>query len=210
MSLLATASTWDTKDIQCNKKRKKCTFQESVQKQEESKNRINDLLNNMKNVIPDNEGVNLGNFEPLHPPEMPATDKTKATPFTNPYDSNIQKSNENNSKNLSSFVPIDLTSKEGFSNRTSLASSYNDSYGGNLSEYMKPFMNKMGSPLMETKQILGNEKLIEKLNYIIHLLEEQKHEPTQHITEEFLLYTFLGVFIIYIVDSFSRAGKYIR
>ena len=205
MSLLATASTWDTKDIQCNKKRKKNTFQDNVQKQEESKNRINDLLNNMKNVIPDNEGVNIGNFQPLRPPEISDTDKTKTTPFTNPHDTT-----EKNSTNLSSFIPIDLTSKEGFSNRTSLASSYNDSYGGNLSEYMKPFISKTGSPLMEPKQILGNEKLIEKLNYIIHLLEEQKHEPTQHITEEFLLYTFLGVFIIYIVDSFSRAGKYIR
>ena len=205
MSLLATASTWDTKDIQCNKKRKKNTFQDNVQKQEESKNRINDLLNNMKNVIPDNEGISLGSFQPLRPPEISDTDKTKTTPFTNPYDTT-----EKNSTNLPSFIPIDITSKEGFSNRTSLASSYNDSYGGNLSEYLKPFMNKTGSSLMEPKQILGNEKLIEKLNYIIHLLEEQKHEPTQHITEEFLLYTFLGVFIIYIVDSFSRAGKYIR
>lgn len=208
MSLLATASTWDTKDIQCNKKRKKNTFQDSVQKQEESKNRISDLLNNMKNVIPDNEGVNLGSFQPLNPPEISETDKTKTTPFANTYDMHVQ--NEKNSQNLPSYIPIDITSKEGFTNRTSLASSYNDSYGGNLSEYMKPFISKTGSPLMEPKQILGNEKLVEKLNYIIHLLEEQKHEPTQHITEEFLLYTFLGVFIIYIVDSFSRAGKYIR
>ena len=208
MSLLATASTWDNKDTQCNKKRKKCTYQDTVQKQEESKNRINNLLNNMKNVVPDNEGTNLGNFQPLSAPEISDTDKTKETMFANPFVET--KTEENNSKNLSAFVPIDLTSKEGFSNRNSLASSYIDSYGGKLSEAMRPFMGKTGSPLMESSSTLGNDKLIEKLNYIIHLLEEQKHEPTQHITEEFLLYTFLGVFIIYIVDSFSRAGKYIR
>ena len=52
--------------------------------------------------------------------------------------------------------------------------------------------------------------LIEKINYMIHLLEEQKHEQTHHVTEEFLLYTFLGVFIIFVVDSFARVGKYVR
>jgi len=51
---------------------------------------------------------------------------------------------------------------------------------------------------------------MEKMNYMIHLLEEQQIEPTKHITEEFILYTFLGIFVIYIVDSFARSGKYIR
>jgi pilus assembly protein CpaC len=40
--------------------------------------------------------------------------------------------------------------------------------------------------------------------------EEQQKEPTKHITEEFILYTFLGIFVIYIVDSFARVGKYVR
>ena len=56
----------------------------------------------------------------------------------------------------------------------------------------------------------SNDELIEKLNYIIHLLEEQHNERTEHVTEELVLYCFLGVFIIFIVDSFARAGKYTR
>ena len=55
-----------------------------------------------------------------------------------------------------------------------------------------------------------NNKLIEKINYMIHLLEEQQYEKTANITEEFILYTFLGVFVIFIVDSFTRTGKYVR
>jgi len=55
-----------------------------------------------------------------------------------------------------------------------------------------------------------DNKFTEKMNYIIHLLEEQQKEPTKHITEEFILYTFLGIFVIYIVDSFARVGKYVR
>jgi hypothetical protein len=45
---------------------------------------------------------------------------------------------------------------------------------------------------------------------MIHLLEEQQNEKTNNITEEFILYTFLGVFIIFVVDSFARSGKYTR
>jgi hypothetical protein len=56
----------------------------------------------------------------------------------------------------------------------------------------------------------GNDNLMEKINYLIHLLEEQQSEKTNYITEEFLLYGCLGIFMIFIVDSFSRSGKYVR
>jgi hypothetical protein len=52
--------------------------------------------------------------------------------------------------------------------------------------------------------------LMKKLNYMIHLLEEQQDEKTENITEELVLYLFLGVFVIFVCDSFSRAGKYKR
>ena len=56
----------------------------------------------------------------------------------------------------------------------------------------------------------SQQQLMEKLNYMIHLLEEQQKEPTQHILEEFLLYGLLGIFMIFLVDSFTRVGKYTR
>ena len=56
----------------------------------------------------------------------------------------------------------------------------------------------------------GNQVLIEKLNYMINLLEEQQDEKTGSVTEEVVLYSFLGVFIIFIVDSFTKVGKYTR
>jgi hypothetical protein len=55
-----------------------------------------------------------------------------------------------------------------------------------------------------------DDKIMEKINYMIHLLEQQHNEKTSNIMEEFILYTFLGVFVIFIVDSFARAGKYTR
>jgi hypothetical protein len=52
--------------------------------------------------------------------------------------------------------------------------------------------------------------LMDKLNYMIHLLEEQQDEKTGNVTEEVILYSFLGIFIIFIVDSFYYVGKYTR
>jgi len=57
---------------------------------------------------------------------------------------------------------------------------------------------------------IENSVLIDKLNYMIHLLEEQHDERTANVTEEVVLYCFLGVFMIFIVDSFTRVGKYVR
>ena len=70
-----------------------------------------------------------------------------------------------------------------------------------------PYINNVAS-----NQTITGEKdmLIEKLNYMIHLLEEQQEEKTGHVTEELILYTFLGVFVIFVIDSFARAGKYVR
>jgi hypothetical protein len=45
---------------------------------------------------------------------------------------------------------------------------------------------------------------------MISLLEEQQDEKTSNVTEEVVLYSFLGIFIIFIVDSFARVGKYVR
>lgn len=55
-----------------------------------------------------------------------------------------------------------------------------------------------------------NKNLLNKLDYIVHLLEEQHNEKTNHITEELILYLFLGIFIIFVLDSFARSSKYTR
>jgi hypothetical protein len=71
-----------------------------------------------------------------------------------------------------------------------------------------PFLPSLMSSSSPTNT--ENSILIEKLNYMIHLLEEQQDERTNNVTEEVILYCFLGVFMIFIVDSFTRVGKYVR
>lgn len=55
-----------------------------------------------------------------------------------------------------------------------------------------------------------NNDLLNKLNQLIILLEEQQEQKTGHVMEELIMYCFLGVFMIYLVDSFVRVGKYSR
>ena len=52
--------------------------------------------------------------------------------------------------------------------------------------------------------------LAEKVAYMIRLLEEQRDEKTGHVTEEIILYLFLGIFVIFIVDTFVKTGRYSR
>ena len=58
------------------------------------------------------------------------------------------------------------------------------------------------------ESVSGNFLILNKLqpyNYTSSSLLK-----SQNVTEELVLYLFLGVFVIFVVDSFARAGKYTR
>ena len=83
------------------------------------------------------------------------------------------------------------------------------------SEYAKQYYQQYVPYFNQTSDDVSpnganKDELLNKLNQIIYLLEEQQNEKTGHVTEELILYSFLGVFIIFIVDSFARVGKYVR
>ena len=42
------------------------------------------------------------------------------------------------------------------------------------------------------------------------MLENQKNEKTDGVLEDVILYSFLGIFMIFLVESFTKAGKYVR
>lgn len=91
--------------------------------------------------------------------------------------------------------------KEGF---TQLPSEYAKQY---YQQYI-PYYNQSSDDL--TPNGANKDELLNKLNQVIYLLEEQQDEKTGRVTEELILYSFLGIFIIFIVDSFARVGKYVR
>jgi hypothetical protein len=130
----------------------------------------------------DSDDNALENFTPIESKKETPTDK-QMVPVNN--------QNKNNANSASGSV-------EPFSRISNV---------GNINDYSNQYLptyNKM------SENTSGNRELLEKLNYMINLLENQQDESTGHVTEEIILYSFLGVFIIFIVDSFARVGKYVR
>jgi len=91
--------------------------------------------------------------------------------------------------------------KKLFSNNPNMNTNTNTNLGNNKNYYSNSGNNMVTD---------NNQILIEKLKYMINLLEEQQDQKTGSATEEVVLYSFLGVFIIFVVDSFTRVGKYVR
>ena len=71
----------------------------------------------------------------------------------------------------------------------------------------KPYYNRVNYNMSESS---SQDILLQKLNYMITLLEDQQDERTNNVSEEVVLYCFLGIFIIFIADTFVKAGKYVR
>jgi hypothetical protein len=137
----------------------------------------------------DNDGNKLADYEPNYRPDITVTK-------TDPIDMNPS----------SPPMKEPMTSKYS-ANDINLAnlSNYNQTYSSpTVFQKTQPYYAKMGVSSS------GDDKLMEKINYMIHLLEQQQMEKTANVTEEFILYMLLGVFVIFTVDSFTRAGKYVR
>lgn len=69
-------------------------------------------------------------------------------------------------------------------------------------------MNKVAQ--QPNQPVYNNQEILQKLNYIINSFEEQKEIKTNQKNEEVVLYCFLGIFVIYVLDSFVYIGKYSR
>jgi|TARA_B110000285_G_scaffold225392_1_gene283575 hypothetical protein len=71
-------------------------------------------------------------------------------------------------------------------------------------------INKVSNIKKNNDSNISKDDLLERLNYIITLFEEGKEIKTNKKNEEIVLYCFLGVFMIYVLDSFVSIGKYKR
>ena len=71
-------------------------------------------------------------------------------------------------------------------------------------------MNRIPGSERKNNKVQSDKDILEKLNYIITMFEEQKHTKTTQKNEEIVLYCFLGFFMIYVLDSFVKIGKYSR
>jgi len=164
-------------------------------------NKVNEIINKMSSVS--NDGAKLADFNPPPKPSIQLK-KDLQTGWVKPDDKIPDLTNPLQIP-APSFTGTDAHSVNPYivnnANVIGLGN-YQQVYDNANIEY-KPYYAKMGIGSTDNK-------LMEKINYMIHLLENQENEKTANVSEEFILYTFLGVFIIFVLDSFSRTGKYVR
>lgn len=142
----------------------------------------------------------------------------------------LEKMNQENFQDLTAVEPIPppiLIQKESggearlpnidttaSNSRADALANYRTVYSGKMT-YQPEYPISYSQRGSSGKNTAANQDiLLEKLNYMIYLLEQQQNEKTDNILEEFILYCFLGVFIIYVIDAFARSGnngiRYVR
>jgi len=157
-----------------------------------------------ENSMGDYNGKSIGDYKSmdydhnnlLPPPQSAGTERTKL---------------KDNHKEKEGFQPLALNQED-----TQMELQDYSNYGNENEneEYYRRVLPGYSGNNQNLPSNLGenssNDVLLKKINYMIQLLEEQHDEKTNNVTEEVVLYSFLGVFMIFIVDSFAKVGKYVR
>ena len=154
--------------------------------------RVNHLIEHMASISGENDGKGLADFKPLSHPHVPA-------------------------KTDSDLLPVPPAFRN--SPSSSASASASNATGPVAGDYRQMYEPSTPISYYNPRAVTGSgtgggggsdDKILNKINYLIHMMEEQVNEKTNNATEEFIMFTLVGVFIIYVLDSFSRAGKYVR
>ena len=140
------------------------------------------------------DDCDLANFNPLTPPTSNMSKNSYSTQYqeepSQRKTSADTEEDEGDPVNVESFAQLGEVTPDNY-----------------YKQYVPYYTQLQGS---QEEVHTNKDVLMTKLNYMIHLLEEQQDEKTDNVTEELVLYLFLGVFVIFVVDSFARVGKYKR
>ena len=185
--------------------------------------KVNSVLEKIHNEqkTEDDEKSALGDFNPPPNPQSAGVYKTRATE---------QMMNMTTNNNEMMFKTLGRAPQPNYPSDDLALNDYNN-YGDSKSteEYYKKMLPGYSSQQQQQQQqqqhqqqqrnnnryhqpmeLPNQDVLMQKLNYMISLLEEQEDERTNNVMEEVILYSFLGIFIIFVADSFAKIGKYVR
>lgn len=181
---LSTGNTQiDKKKASRNKTLKKRTVSQTDQQH------VQAMIDTIHKTQESEDSTEMGDFKPPPAPESAGGARIDAR----------QQPSQGPSQGPQPYQDTDLPiTIESFNN---LESSQTDDYY----KQVVPYYSRMSNPSQDQ-----NQDLLKKLDQILYLLEEQHDDRTGHVTEEIILYSFLGIFIIFIIDSFARVGKYVR
>ena len=185
-----------------------------IQQETDTRNqRVNEIINQMSAVAIENDGSGLADFTP---PPNPAVQQKKPAesnlgvplqmpPSLDKYSAQMTTPMPTTSSSISSLGQIPYVSPT-----AAPLGNYREAYTGAPLmgvPTQKPYYSSMG---IGGSAITTDNKLMDKINYMIHMLENMETEKTANVTEEFVLYSFTGIFIIFVLDRFLKTGKYVR
>ena len=178
-------------------KKQKTSYNEKIQQKNPIKNeKVQSAMFQIYNNMDSEDNEYLGDYNPI--PSNPESAGVNRTIDREQDDEKENYTNLNgeddNEDNIDNDEPIN--------SHSDISNMYAESY-------YKQFMPQQ-PPTYQVPKRLDSDDINTKLAYLIELLEQEKKEKTDHMTEEIILYGFLGVFVIYVVDSFVRIGKYTR
>ena len=188
MSLFPLAPAEFNINIKSDVTEKKSGKNKTIKKQP-SKERVNAVINKIhENTHNDVEDNDLSDFVPPPTPESAGVER--ATARSGDERETFEINSDDESVTLKNFNEINVP-------QTGSDTPY---FQNNVPYYTQMSEQPISNPI----------ELMKKMDKILYLLEEQQDHKTGHVTEELVLYSFVGVFLIFIVDSFARAGKYVR
>jgi hypothetical protein len=183
-------------------------------------NKVNSVLQKIHSNLDNDDDDDKYTFNPPPPAESAGVNKTK------PLSQNEQPMNMTSNNDVM-FRTLGRAPQPNYEGSDNLDLNDYSIYGDNKSneDYYKRVIpgytqqkNPVNKPYYSTanyspplvQEFASQDVLLQKLNYMITLLEDQQDERTNNVTEEVVLYSFLGIFIIFIADTFVKAGKYVR
>ena len=206
--------------------RKKVVNNKTIKKYPKDNEKVNSVLQTIQNLpssysSSQDDGNFLGDFTPLPPPSSAGVENTRIKEQTlqnkqqQPQPQQEQQDHLNYGSKINSGTDLD----DGYPTHPMYqqhfaqpAQSTHSLQPAHQQSHMMPNYAAMYSMnnQSQSNSVDSNDLLLQKLNYMINLLEQSQDERTNNVTEEIVLYSFLGIFIIFIVDSFVRVGKYVR
>ena len=201
-------------DTAINRKKNHAKTQKRITQPEYNSQKVNAVLQSIHNSSSD-ESNTLGDFTPPPPPTSMGVENTRMKEGM----ANINTSSNSPEPLEDENVDVQSLNNSYMNNKTveeyykNLIPNYNQNhtqYKGLATNHNRPYYSQQSLSLPSSMESDNYKMLTDKLNYMINLLEEQQDEKTNNVTEEVVLYSFLGIFIIFVVDSFARVGKYVR
>ena len=215
----------DNSDNIINQKRHKRTQRKYPKIENFDSDKVNSVLQQIHNNSNDDED-DKGDFKLLPPPESMGVSRTIPVASNSSNNQNQQKQESFSGMDFplgNKFVGkppspsygnendynLDLNDYSNYGDSKSVEEYYKRILPGYQNQVNRPYYN-LSQPQPWQQEISSQDILLKKLNYMISLLEDKQDEKTSNVTEEVILYSFLGIFIIFIADTFVRAGKYVR